>query len=580
MTSAPAPGPAAFMAARRRPEVLAPAGDRDSIRAAVENGADAVYFGVRKYSARARAANFAIEELPDLFSFLHLRGVKGYVAFNTLLFPEELEEAERMLLGIIEAGADALILQDFGVARLAREISPDIPLHASTQTTTTSAEQMKSLAELGFSRVILARELSVPEIRKIRESTSMDLEVFVHGALCVAYSGQCLTSEALGGRSANRGACAQACRLPYSLVVDGETRDLGDRKYLVSPRDLAAYDLVAELADLVIALKIEGRLKSPAYVAATTRAYRKAVDELGARFERDEVLALQQVFSRGFSKGFLAGVNHQDLVPALSPKKRGVFLGVVEEVDRARVRLCLEGPLAPGDGVVFDYGKPEDDEPGGRVTHLWREDVRAARADAPDEVEFEVHGNPRVEAGWRVWKTSGPVLERELRASFDIVRRRVPVDAMVEEVDGSLRLTLSDGKHRVTADAGPLVPARNRPLMPEFLREHLGRLGSTPFELRRLESNLGNVILPVSRLNELRRRAAAELERARRACPERRVRPGALARLRRAAPVAKSEEIEPPTARAPRLSSLRPSLASAPPRGGFAPSASPAPFLA
>src|SRR5947207_1550649 len=355
----PAPGAPAATAGRR-PEVLAPAGDMDCVRAAIENGADAVYFGIQKWNARARATNFALEELPDLFALLHLRGVKGYVTFNTLIYSNELEEAQRMLEKIVAAGPDAFILQDLGIARLLRDMAPDVPLHASTQTSTTAPEQRELLQELGFSRVVLARELSIPEIRTIKAATSMELEVFAHGALCVAYSGQCLTSEALGGRSANRGACAQACRLPYDLIVDGKVRDLGDKKYLISPLDLAAYELVPELMDLVAGLKIEGRLKTPEYVAATTRAYRKAVDDAEAKFSREEVLTLQQVFSRGFSPGFLSGTNHQTLVPGLSPKKRGVLLGRVSGTRGVRVQMTLEAPMKPGDGIVYDYGKPQD----------------------------------------------------------------------------------------------------------------------------------------------------------------------------------------------------------------------------
>src|SRR5258708_27863310 len=198
MQPAPAPGAAASMSASSRPEVLAPAGDMDCVGAAVENGADAVYFGIQKWNARARAANFSLEELPDLFAFLRLRGVKGYVTFNTLIFSNELDEAQRTLEQIIAAGPDAFILQDLGIARLIREMAPAVPLHASTQTTTTAPEQMALLKELGFSRVVMARELSIAELRKVKEASDMELEVFAHGALCVAYSGQCLTSEALG----------------------------------------------------------------------------------------------------------------------------------------------------------------------------------------------------------------------------------------------------------------------------------------------------------------------------------------------------------------------------------------------
>ena len=531
MVPTPASEAAASTTARPRPEVLAPAGDFECVRAAVENGADAVYFGVRKFNARARAANFGLEELPDLLAFLHLRGVKGYVAFNTLVCSNELEEAERTLESIIAAGADALILQDFGIARLAREMSPDIELHASTQTTTTCAEQMDFLKELGFSRVILARELSLADIRKIRAATDLGLESFVHGALCVAYSGQCLTSEALGGRSANRGACAQACRLPYEMIVDGKRVDLGDKRYLISPQDLAAYDLVPQLLGLVDSLKIEGRLKTPEYVAATTRTYRKAVDGAGA-LARGERLALEQVFSRGFSHGFLDGTNHQVLVRGLSPKKRGISIGEVTSVRGSRISTTLRAPLKPGDGVVFDFGRPDEEESGGRVVHLWRRGVRVDTADVPDAVEFEVRAGPAPEIGWRIWKTDDPAINRELRSTFERVSRRAEVDATVESIEGQLRITFSDGVRTVSESAGPTQEARTRPLTADYLREHLGRLGETPFELRHLKVEIGNVMVPVSRINEARRRLAERLEAARRERPQRRFLAGALTRLR------------------------------------------------
>ncbi len=516
MQPAPAPGATASMPVRSRPEVLAPAGDMDCVHAAIENGADAVYFGVRKFSARARATNFAVEELPELFSTLHLRGVKGYVAFNTLVFSNELDEAAKLIGKIIEAGPDAFILQDIGIARLIHAMAPDVPLHASTQTTTTTAEQMDYLKELGFSRVILARELSVAEIRKIHAATDMPLEVFVHGALCIAYSGQCLTSEALGGRSANRGACAQACRLPYEMIVDGQVRELGDRKYLISPQDLAAFDAMPQLVGLVESVKIEGRLKTPEYVAATTRAYRKAVDEAAAAFSRDEVLELQQVFSRGLSHGFLDGINHQVLVPGLSPKKRGVYLGKVASVRGLRVTIALEAPLKPGDGIVYDYGRPEDDEPGGRIFYVWKDELRVDAADASDTVEFEVRECRAPEIGWRVWKTSDPAMYRRLRATFERTGARSPVDAMVEEAGGNLRVTFTDGVRRVSGETGPLQVAQKRPLTADYLREQLGRMGQTPFELRGLDVRLGNVMVPVSQVNDLRRRLCDELQARRR----------------------------------------------------------------
>jgi putative protease len=265
------------LAAGRLPELLAPAGDWECAKAAVENGADAIYFGLDKFNARMRATNFTEADLPRLMEFLHRRGVKGYLTFNTLVFENEMASAEEYLRTTIAAGVDAAIVQDVGVCRLIRDLSPDFPIHVSTQMTVTSAAGVEFARELGCNLVVLARECSLNEIEKIAAATkargveiggegsecspTFPLEVFVHGALCVAYSGQCLTSEALGGRSANRGECAQACRMQYDLISDGQVVPLGDRKYLLSPQDLAGLEVLPELARAGVAsLKIEGRL--------------------------------------------------------------------------------------------------------------------------------------------------------------------------------------------------------------------------------------------------------------------------------------------------------------------------------
>ena len=259
------------------PELLAPAGDWDCVKAAVENGADAIYFGLDKFNARMRAHNFTESDLPKLMKILHRRGVSGYVTLNTLVFENELANAEKYLRAMIVAGVDAVIVQDVGICRIIRELSPDFPIHASTQMTITSAAGIEFARDLGCNLVVLARECSIAEIEKINSAlrtshSTLPLEVFIHGALCVAYSGQCLTSESLGGRSANRGECAQACRMPYDLICDGKPIPLGDRKYLLSPQDLAGLELLPDLVRAGVAsLKIEGRLKSPEYVASITR---------------------------------------------------------------------------------------------------------------------------------------------------------------------------------------------------------------------------------------------------------------------------------------------------------------------
>ena len=365
----------------RGPELLAPAGDWECARAAVENGADAIYFGLEKFNARMRAHNFTEADLPELMEFLHRRGVRGYVTFNTLVFPGELDQAEISLRAIIAAGVDAAIVQDVGICRLIRRLSPDFPIHASTQMTVTSAAGVRFAQELGCNLVVLARECSLADINKIKAAgqdalghdVSLPLEVFVHGALCVAYSGQCLTSESLGGRSANRGECAQACRMPYELVSDGKAVPLGDRRYLLSPQDLAGLEVLHDLVlSGVSSLKIEGRLKSPEYVASITRVYRKAIDEAlagAAQGSREDDYELQMAFSRGLYTGWFKGINNQELVHARFGKKRGAFLGRVRQVRDGQVVISAEGAVKAGDGIVFDHGRPDQKEEGG--AHLY-----------------------------------------------------------------------------------------------------------------------------------------------------------------------------------------------------------------
>ena len=514
--------------APRRPELLAPAGDWECARAAVENGADAIYFGLERFNARMRAKNFTQADLPGLMEFLHKRGVRGYVTFNTLVFANELADAEDYLRTIIAAGVDAAIVQDVGICRMIRALSPDFPIHCSTQMTITSAAGVDFARQLGAQLVVLARENSIAEIEKIRaaqaaQPVAMPLEVFVHGALCVAYSGQCLTSESLGGRSANRGECAQACRLPYDLIADGRQVDLGDRRYLLSPQDLAGIDVLPDLVRAGVAsLKIEGRLKSPEYVASITRVYRQALDRVcpspsAQPSTLDSSAAgyeLQMAFSRGLYSGWFRGINNQELAHARFGTKRGVFLGEVTQVGHESVALRLAAPLKPGDGVVFDAGKPEEREEGGRVYQV------EPRGSGETTLRFG-HGDidwRRVRVGQLVWKTNDPALDRELRTTFegDQIRFQRPITLEVHGRAGApLTLIANDGDGHVTKTESslPLAVAEKQPLTAERLREQLGRLGGTPFKLGELRSFLeGAVIVPVSELNRLRREAVAALE--------------------------------------------------------------------
>jgi putative protease len=509
------------------PELLAPAGDWECLRAAVANRADAVYFGLSNFNARHRAANFTLEELPEVLAYLHQRNVRGYVTFNTLIFSGELPEAVRFLTAIAEAGADAVIVQDLGLARLIHRLAPQLPIHGSTQMTLTEPRGIDFVRRLGVERVILARELSITDIGRIASQTVMPLEVFVHGALCVAYSGQCLTSEAVGGRSANRGQCAQACRLPYEMYVDGRQRELGDKAYLLSPQDLAAYDLIDPLVQLgVSCFKIEGRLKSAQYVAVTTQTYRTALtaalEQQSFHLSRQGQLDLAQSFSRGLTHGFLEGVNHQVLVQGRFPKSRGVRIGTVVEKARGGVivELAEDGLdlIKPGDGVVFDEGHPEQDEQGGRVYQV--KPVAPGRKHGRQvELTFG-RGAVNLAAlatGSIVWKTDDPALRKRLEHSYaqDRPARRVPIAIGVRgRVGQPLVVTARDDASRevhVQWDHA-LEPAVKHPLTADVLREQFGRLGETPFELAAVRADLPDpVMVPKSVLNDLRRQVVARL---------------------------------------------------------------------
>jgi putative protease len=543
------------------PELLAPAGDREAMRAAVANGADAVYFGLSNFNARARAANFEPSELPEVMAFLHARNVRGFVALNTLVFSDELPTVAELVKQIAAAGVDAVIVQDLGLVRLIKRIAPTLPVHGSTQMTLTEPRGIAFVTALGVERVVLARELSLNDIRKVTAGTETPVEVFVHGALCVAYSGQCLTSEALGGRSANRGQCAQACRLPYEMLVDGTARDLGDRAYLLSPQDLAAFDHIGDLIDAgAISFKIEGRLKGGPYVAATTQTYRKAIDaKLEARtfaLPRREQLELAQTFSRGLMPGFLEGVNHQKLVRGRFPKSRGVRIGRVVGFARGavRVELCeaLDDLVKAGDGLLFDIGAPDTQEPAGRV---WRASVRDRIAEltfAADALDFA-----RVPVGCDVYKTDDPALRKKLEQSYsqDKTARRVPLRAtLTGTIGGPVALALSDGTHEARAEwHGPLEAARKQPTSADEVREQLSRLGDTPFELGELRCDLpANALIPRSVLNDLRRRAATDLAARRASATKHSVREGdALATLR-----AEANRAADPSPAEPRLTVL------------------------
>ncbi len=525
------------MPPRRKPEIMSPAGHWPQMHAAIEAGADAVYFGLNHFSARAKVG-FTLAELPDAMRTLHKRGVRGYITFNTLIFEHELTEAARTIAAIAEAGADALIMQDYGAVKMAREIVPGMELHASTQMSITNADGVRFAQAAGLQRVTLARELSLDEVRTIIQATGCDLEIFVHGALCVAYSGQCFSSEAWGGRSANRGQCAQACRLPYLMMVDGELKPLADARYLLSPGDLYALEQVPTIVDIgVAALKIEGRYKDAEYVALTTAAYRKAVDDafagLHTAITAREKLQLEQVYSRGLGPFFMTGTDHQAVVNGRAPRHRGVQMGRVARVEFDRVIIETAGahniaPLKPGDGVVFDsadWRSPQEPEEGGRVYEANQSrDRKGAVIEGGAVIELTFANGAvkfdRIRAGDLVWRTHDPNLDRAARPFLDpaspVAKQPVAIHVIAKEgepLEAEWSLVKRPELSVIVKSAAPLQPAQNRGVSIESLRDQFSRLGNTPYELADVTLDVtGAPFAPVSELNRIRRDAVEQLQ--------------------------------------------------------------------
>ncbi|MBI4907905.1 MAG: U32 family peptidase [Acidobacteria bacterium] len=506
---------------------MSPAGHWPQLHAAIEAGADAVYFGLTHFTARAKVG-FTLAELPAALRTLHRRGVKGYVTFNTLVYDEELPEALKGLEAIANAGADAIIVQDIGIAKLAHAMAPELHIHGSTQMSVTSAEGVNLAAEFGVRRVVLARELSLDDIRAIRAATATELEIFVHGALCVSYSGQCFSSEAWGGRSANRGQCAQACRLPYTMLVDGALRPLADARYLLSPGDLYALQQVPEIvAAGISSLKIEGRYKDADYVALTTAAYRKAVDEacagLPVAITAAEEQTLAQVYSRTLGPHFLAGTNQQQVVEGRAPRHRGVEMGRVSRILGNAVLIEPTSaqkiaPLKPGDGVVFDaadWRSPEEHEEGGRLYEVISHGGRG--------IELRFANNvidwARIRPGDKLWRTHDPAVDKLVRIYTEpaapVRKQNVIIAVSAHEGAPLVAEWRVAGLAITVISADPLGRAQQRPLDAAYLRDQFGRLGNTPYQLAdiTLETS-GSPFAPSSMLNQLRRDAVDQLQSA------------------------------------------------------------------
>ncbi len=502
------------------PELLAPAGSPEALKVAVAAGADAVYLSGKRFGARKFAANFDERELKEAVNYTHLRGIKVYVTVNTLVRDCELLEVARYLLWLYGIGVDAVLVQDVGVAALARRIVPDLDLHASTQMTIHNRAGAAWAEGLGMKRVVLAREVSLQEAEEIGRGLDIGLEVFVHGALCYCYSGQCLLSSVIGGRSGNRGMCAQPCRKPY-VLLRGEKDEYGrpvnmaaapiKDRYLMSTRDLAVYSHLDRIVKSPIqSLKIEGRMKSAEYVTIVTSIYRKGLDSIAKGHwspSAEDLQDLALAFNRDFTGGYLAG--SKEIMGRQISDNRGFFIGTVASYDmrngEAAVRLNGSLGAEQGDGLVFQSPGQEL----GMVVH---------RLPFSRDGLLKLRTPDRVKTGARVYLTSSIRLSRQAEKIISSAREQIPIDLVVFWEDGvpivEGKLKGPKGSLKIEARAGfRMEKAQSKPLTKEQIEAQLRRTGGTPFCIRKVGMSYpGDLFAPLGLLNQLRRDILAKAE--------------------------------------------------------------------
>lgn len=481
-------------------ELLAPAGEFDSLRAAVLNGADAVYVGGKSFSARQFAGNFDNNEMVEAVRFCHAYNVKIYVTINTLMNNSEIKDAVNYAAFLYSIGVDAVIIQDIGFLKALKEYLPELEVHASTQMTVHNLDGANLLYDMGVKRVVLSRELSLKEIKYIRDNTKAEIEVFIHGALCICFSGQCLFSSIIGGRSGNRGKCAQPCRMQYTI------NDRGGKAYFLSPKDLAALDFVQNIADIgVDSLKIEGRMKKPEYVATVVSSYRRALDGKTSPLDFEKVT---QVFNRGgFTTGYFLGKQGNEMMSIKRPKNWGTYLGKVVSAKGKFAAIKLEKPLNTGDGVEL-FGR----EKGAPVSSIRVNGNNVDSAKAGDIAEIYLEGAKK---GDIVHKSLDINLLREAEESYkgkNVLKS--PLKASFKAVKGSnITLTLSTptGK-KLDVYGGEPEKAIKTPTSEEKVRESLSKTGDTPFYFEIIDIEMDrDIAVPVSKINSLRREAIEKL---------------------------------------------------------------------
>lgn len=495
-------------------ELLSPVGDFECLKAAVQNGANAVYLGASSFNARYSATNFNLEELAQAIDYAHLRNVKVFLTLNTLIKNDEFNDALNLAKHAYNLGIDSIIIQDLGLANYLLKKLPDLPLHASTQMTCHNLSGAKYLENKGFKRIVLARELSLAEIEYIKSNVNCEIEVFTHGALCISYSGQCLYSSLIGGRSGNRGKCAQGCRLPYTLL---ENDIMLDKGYLLSPKDLCSLEILPELINTGIdSLKIEGRMKTPEYVATVTRIYRKYIDKIYNNepyiIDEQDKIDLLQVFNRGgFSTGHLSNKPNKELIFKEKPNNLGIFIGNVSNYNsnKGHISLILQNKLSIGDTVTF-----ENENTKYTVSELMQGNNNLSTAQPNSKVTIgRMKGN--IKSGDKIYRLSSKELINNVKNICLTENIKQPINATLTlKLDKPIELEISDEKNNkvnVKSNEKPEI-AINTPITKERLEKQLNKLTDTPFYFKNIKINLEkNLFLPhISTINELRRNAINE----------------------------------------------------------------------
>ena len=494
----------------KKPELLSPAGNIESLKAAIMAGADAVYLGGINFGARAYASNFTNDEIIKAIELAHLYGVKIYITVNTLIYEDEVESFIDYIDFIHRHNVDAIIIQDIGMLDLVTKLYPNLEVHASTQMHIHNLEGVNFAKKMGVKRCVLARETDYDTLKNIKENTNLELEVFVHGALCVSYSGQCLMSSLIGGRSGNRGSCAGCCRQKYDLICNEKV--INDDKYILSMKDLNTLDNLGKLIDIGIdSLKLEGRMKSPEYVYVVTSLYRKAIDSYlkdgYVYIDNQEIKNLQLIFNRLFTKGFLFNEDNDNITNPKRPNHLGVPIGKVINTKNNYVTIKLTDNLNINDGIRF----LSKNDPGLIVTSMFKDNKRVKSSSKNDIITIKV--KDKIDNNSIVLKTTDYNLINEIDKKIKENERKVLISGeCILKIDKPIKLILNDGTNTIEVTGNIISKAKTSPISIDNIKNQLNKLGSTVYKFTNLNIDMDdNIFISIQELNNIRRLAVEKL---------------------------------------------------------------------